>query len=416
MTVVIAALAGFFSGRLLWLAMRASWSRQELLRKDGEGNLLPTAVGAVLALSLLLVEAIRMAFSSGGDAAHAIVSQARTAGLVAVVGAALVGVVDDLVGPPARRGLMAHLKALGRGELAPAGIRTFALLLVGATAAGLLGPRSMTAFLVDAAVIVLAANLVTLFDGRPGRSIKAGVVLFLVAALAGGFSTSLVAAAVVAGAATSLALDDLHGRVLIGRTGTYALGAAVGVGIASHGGPQHHVAAALVLLGCNLLSEAVPFTKLVDALPPLRWLDSLGRRRPALVDLREFRTARAGRSAPAEVDLRDGIDAEDDVVPLAPLRPDFPFRRTTDPSGRGTVGGAHESSDVRSPVDDQQDPFGGGAFGSPREGGEPTAPTAPTTQQRLADPPTTLFGFERRSVHPHDGDDDPSERPEGFDR
>ena len=59
MTVIVAALVGFLTGRMLWLAMRKSWNRQPLLRKNYQGVTLPTAAGIVLALTLVAVEGAR---------------------------------------------------------------------------------------------------------------------------------------------------------------------------------------------------------------------------------------------------------------------------------------------------------------------------------------------------------------------
>jgi hypothetical protein len=64
---------------------------------------------------------------------------------------------------------------------------------------------------------------------------------------------------------------------MLGDAGVNLLGAVVGVAaVASLSNPVL-VACAAVLLALNLASEFVSFSKVIDATPPLRWFDRLGR-------------------------------------------------------------------------------------------------------------------------------------------
>ena len=48
MTVILAALTGYAGGRMLWLAMRKSWTRQAFMRSNFQGTSVPTAAGIVI--------------------------------------------------------------------------------------------------------------------------------------------------------------------------------------------------------------------------------------------------------------------------------------------------------------------------------------------------------------------------------
>jgi UDP-GlcNAc:undecaprenyl-phosphate/decaprenyl-phosphate GlcNAc-1-phosphate transferase len=130
--------------------------------------------------------------------------------------------------------------------------------------------------LLGGAVVASLANLVNLFDLRPGRAIKVGVALGAPAMVQPG-PAGVVAAAPV-GAALAMLPDDLAERAMLGDAGANALGALVGVAVlARYGraGRLAHLAAATAL---TLASEKVSFTRVIERTAVLRRLDALGRR------------------------------------------------------------------------------------------------------------------------------------------
>jgi hypothetical protein len=137
---------------------------------------------------------------------------------------------------------------------------------------------------VGGGVIAGAANVVNLFDLRPGRALK--VVTLVSAPLsrpageksrrrtaAGGANTALAVSA-AAGAAMA---DDLDGKTMLGDGGANALGALLGLAyIARTGMIGRHLALAGVA-ALIAASEKVSFTKVIAETPVLRELDELGR-------------------------------------------------------------------------------------------------------------------------------------------
>ena len=65
---------------------------------------------------------------------------------------------------------------------------------------------------------------------------------------------------------------------MLGDTGANALGAAVGLGAVLTLGRPARLGVLIALVALNVASERVSFSRVIDATPPLRWFDRLGRR------------------------------------------------------------------------------------------------------------------------------------------
>ena len=122
---------------------------------------------------------------------------------------------------------------------------------------------------VDTALIAGTANLVNLFDLRPGRAAK--VVLLLAAPLAG------VGAAPALGTAVGCLPGDLAARSMLGDCGANALGAAVATAAAAVLPRPARLIALVTVVALKLASEKVSFTAVIAEHPVLDRLDRLGR-------------------------------------------------------------------------------------------------------------------------------------------
>ena len=231
---------------------------------------------------------------------------AAAAALVAGLGAGAVGLYDDVVGSRpeqrAAKGFRGHLSALRAGRLTSglvkiagvgaAGLAASALLAVDeATRAGRPGrararvpgrarpgapgrARVGVDLLLGAGLIAGLANLVNLFDLRPGRAAKVG--LLLGAPLAAGPVRGLVAGPV--GATAALLGDDLDEKIMLGDCGANALGALLGVALAARTRTAGRAALLTGIVALTAASEKVSFTQVIGRTPGLRELDALGRR------------------------------------------------------------------------------------------------------------------------------------------
>jgi UDP-GlcNAc:undecaprenyl-phosphate/decaprenyl-phosphate GlcNAc-1-phosphate transferase len=229
------------------------------------------AIGGVLARALLA--------SLAGSAAGRAGGRPATAMAVAGAGAAAFGVYDDLAGTGDRRGLRGHLGALRNGQ-----VTTGAAKLGGIGATGILsaalagGPAADVA--INAGLVAGMANLLNLFDLRPGRAVKAAVAsATLVAAggIAGGGSATALAPVPPLAAALALLPEDLGERAMLGDCGANALGAMLGAAAAGLPRPARVVLLAGIT-GLTAASEKVSFTRVIERTPALRRLDMLGRR------------------------------------------------------------------------------------------------------------------------------------------
>jgi UDP-GlcNAc:undecaprenyl-phosphate/decaprenyl-phosphate GlcNAc-1-phosphate transferase len=193
------------------------------------------------------------------------------------------GVYDDLAGSGKRRGLRGHLGALANGEVTTGAVKLGGLGATGVASALLLGGEPADV-VVNAGLVAGGANLLNLFDLRPGRAIK---VATLSAALitAGGGERGAHAVAAPLGAALALLPDDLGERAMLGDAGANALGAMLGGAAAVSLPRPARIALLAGIVALTGASEKVSFTKVIERTPPLRWLDMLGRRPPAVADV-----------------------------------------------------------------------------------------------------------------------------------
>jgi hypothetical protein len=296
------ALAGAAAARIAYGALRArppsgapAWTRT-----NHRGEPVTLLEGPALAI---------------GGITAALVSPAslrnRLASVIACAGAAAFGGYDDLAGDRSATGFRGHLGALGRGEVTSGTVK---LAGIGATAVvaalvadGHRGARSGAVdVMLSAALVAGGANLVNLFDLRPGRAIKAGVLAGgLLAAAPGG------AAAVTPAIAAAVALlpEDLGEQAMLGDAGANALGALLGVAAATTLPRRGKVAAVTAIVGLTVASEFVSFTQVIERTGPLRRLDLLGRR-PA--------------AAAAESQMPAGQPPAADNAPAGSARPEGP--------------------------------------------------------------------------------------------
>jgi len=199
----------------------------------------------------------------------------RAALAVAGAGAAAFGCYDDVAGSGARRGFRGHLGALAHGEVTSGAVKIGGIGASGLAAAAILG-GTVPERAINAGLVAGGANVLNLFDLRPGRAIK---VTLVAGALAGtGSAAGRRCVAAPLGAALALLPEDLAERAMLGDAGANALGALLGAAAAAALPRRARVAALAAIVGLTAASEAVSFTKVIERTPPLRWLDMLGRR------------------------------------------------------------------------------------------------------------------------------------------
>jgi UDP-GlcNAc:undecaprenyl-phosphate/decaprenyl-phosphate GlcNAc-1-phosphate transferase len=250
-------------------------SASRWIRTNYAGVTVTLAEGPIAVVALLVGAGVDRLLDESGRRSLAVA--------VAGVGSGMVGAYDDLYGTTRAKGLRGHLRALRSGELTSGTIKVLGVGCSAATAAVLIQrgrpgcPKPMCRVLdglVDTTLIAATANLINLFDLRPGRAAK--VVILLGAGLFG------FGAAPAVGAAAGSLPTDLAARSMLGDCGANALGAAAGTAAARSLPRRFRLLALGAVVALNLASERVSFTKVIEGTPLLRRLDQLGRPAMAL--------------------------------------------------------------------------------------------------------------------------------------
>ncbi|TDC00893.1 hypothetical protein E1267_33345 [Nonomuraea longispora] len=224
------------------------------------------------------------AFVAGAGAAAAftpgVPGRVRAAALLAGGGSGALGAYDDLYGTTASKGFKGHLSALARGEVTSGAVKILGIGATGLGAAALVskGPADT---LVNGATIAGAANLANLFDLRPGRAIKVGLLaggpLLAVSVLRGSPAVAALSA-VPLGAAAALLPDDLGERAMLGDAGANSLGALLGLAAVTKLGRSGRYVLLGTVVALTAAAEKISFTKVIAGNPVLNRLDMMGRR------------------------------------------------------------------------------------------------------------------------------------------
>ena len=225
--------------------------------------------------------------------------RAAVAGVIATAAAGGLGALDDLTEKPedrATKGLRGHVKAMATGQFTTGGIKFLGITAAGLVAGAIVastrsgsasGPNgSSTAnaqlgraldVVSSGALVAGTANLLNLFDLRPGRALKTATIIAIPLAFVNGPGGA--AATAVIGASMAAAPSDLGESTMLGDTGANALGAALGVSLALVPSRVVRAGALATIVAGTLVSERVSFSRIIASQPALTWLDNLGRLR-----------------------------------------------------------------------------------------------------------------------------------------
>jgi UDP-GlcNAc:undecaprenyl-phosphate/decaprenyl-phosphate GlcNAc-1-phosphate transferase len=184
--------------------------------------------------------------------------------------------LDRPAAQPAPRGWRGHGRAALRGELSTGALKAFGSLgiaLFAMSFEGLSKPR----WLLAVGVLVLATNVFNLLDLRPGRGIKAFVLLGVGLTLGSLDARPLWSLGLFAAPALVAGVYDLRERAMLGDTGANLLGALAGLWLVLTLSQSGQLIALALLVAITLYGELRSISALVERTPGLRALDSWGR-------------------------------------------------------------------------------------------------------------------------------------------
>ena len=213
--------------------------------------------------------------------------------LILIIGCCAFGMFDDWAGDSSAKGFKGHVKALIHGRFTTGGLKMIGIGLLSFAIALQVKSFTETAVIdviLATCVIALSANLMNLFDLRPGRACKVyvfglAIAIFLLFVCSTEFCLMLTPAQklliFVAGIGPVIAIlkYDLNEEGMLGDSGANPMGALIGVLLVLEL-PTIGLAIALVILvALNLLSEKVSFSKLIAGNKVLNAIDMLGRKK-----------------------------------------------------------------------------------------------------------------------------------------
>lgn len=300
---VATAATALVAASLLGIVLR----RFGLVRPNFRGDPIPVGVGVALIPALLAGLAAWFLSSPSflnGTLAFLRIPQTQLF-LLLVIGMAALGFLDDAVGDRSASGFKGHFTALAKGKVTTGAIKFFgggllALVYVAGCALTMDGGfagRSPVQLFLDAMLIGLWANLLNLFDLRPGRAIKVFTLVCVALAVdaflsmnTGYYDTllqqgeamlvspsALPVLAIWLAAAAALLFGDLRAKFMLGDSGSNVLGVAIGAALAGQLALVPQLALIAIIVGIHIYAEKRSITELIARNRALRFMDELGR-------------------------------------------------------------------------------------------------------------------------------------------
>jgi UDP-N-acetylmuramyl pentapeptide phosphotransferase/UDP-N-acetylglucosamine-1-phosphate transferase len=241
--------------------------RSRLTVRNHRGREVPAVLGFVLA--------------AGGVASAVTVvalDHVPAAGWIALAGAGLIaaaGLVDDLA-PGGPRGLRGHLTALAGGHVTTGIVKLFTIGAVSVVTVAAGPGRSEIARLAGVVLLASVTNLWNGLDVRPARALKFG---YLALPAVGACSWPLAPFVPGVFLASLLVLPwDAGERAMLGDTGSNLLGFTVGMTLYGSLPDGLVLVATAIGVVLNVLADTLTLSRVIDAVPPLRWYDRVGTR------------------------------------------------------------------------------------------------------------------------------------------
>jgi hypothetical protein len=249
-----------------------------LVRENYRGALLAFPLGAVLATAALVALAPLAVLNDRADLD--LLDPGLRQWIPYLLGVAFLGFLDDALGQGATagtpRGWRGHTRALREGSLSTGAIKAIGALALAAYVVSGRGLESWR-YLADVALLLLATNAFNLLDLRPGRAEKGLALLGLGLCLGAWTLAPVELLGIFAGPVLVGAWLTLRERAMLGDTGSNLIGAVAGVWLLTNLGGDGRLIALAIVLALTIYGELRSISAAVERVPPLRWLDSLGR-------------------------------------------------------------------------------------------------------------------------------------------
>jgi UDP-GlcNAc:undecaprenyl-phosphate GlcNAc-1-phosphate transferase len=249
-----------------------------LTRPNYRGLELPFPIGAAVIAAALVALAVLAPLDALAD--EGLLEPDLSRWITYVIGVAFLGLLDDVVGrgssPDSARGWRGHARAVASGRLSTGAIKALGALALAAFVLARRGEEGWQ-YVADIALLLLATNLLNLFDTGPGRAEKVFALLAVGLSLGAWTAAPVELLAPFIGPVVVGAAYTLRERAMLGDTGSNVLGALAGIWILTSLNDDARLIALAVIAAVTLYGEFRSLGALIERLPPLRALDSLGR-------------------------------------------------------------------------------------------------------------------------------------------
>jgi UDP-GlcNAc:undecaprenyl-phosphate GlcNAc-1-phosphate transferase len=267
-------------GLALWLVPAGARGLRDagLTRQNYRGATLAFPLGAVLATAALVALAPLAVLNDRADLD--LLDPELRRWLPYLLGIAFLGFLDDALGQGAAadapRGWRGHGRALREGTLSTGAIKAIGAL---ALAAYVVSGRGLEdwRYVADVILLILATNLGNLLDLRPGRAEKGLALLGAGLCLGAWTLAPIELLGIFAGPVLVGAWLTLRERAMLGDTGSNLIGAVAGVWLLTILGGDARLIALVAVVALTIYGELRSISATIESVPPLRWLDSLGR-------------------------------------------------------------------------------------------------------------------------------------------
>lgn len=241
-----------------------------MIRENYRGDMIPVGLGLVF-IPTLVINSIILIYSNIVPEKIIMIYML----LFASIAMSFVGIIDDSLGNRGVTGLIGHFKALFKGSLTTGAFKALLGGFVGLTLAVTLS-KSIPNIIVATLVVALSTNMMNLFDLRPGRAIKAYVILAIIIFLASAKFNREVMMLIVP-AVLAYFYFDLRALTMMGDAGSNVLGVSIGVFIVSSFDLPVQLVSLVLLVSIHVLTEKFSLTKIIENNKFLNYVDKLGR-------------------------------------------------------------------------------------------------------------------------------------------
>ena len=245
---------------LVTLMLQVKWSKR-FCRQNAYGAHIPVTYGIIPAIALMMIMLV----------AH----PAPLSACLLVFGFCVVGLLDDVYGSAAYRGIKGHLSALRQGTITTGLIKLVASPIMATLFA--VSEYGIHNWLAYVYIIMMAAssNAFNLLDLRPGRS--QGFAIISLLGILTVFHAPIVIGAVLVLLITII--PDARAKVMMGDSGAIAIGAGIALVVIASSNIILSVTYTILVVGLNLIAEKYSLGTLIAQSVVLRKIDNLlGRR------------------------------------------------------------------------------------------------------------------------------------------